>query len=129
MPPIVDAAVPAYAAAAATDTSPIARVEKAGKVSSVTFIPDAAITGADTDTRKVSLVNTGQDGSGTTEIAALQFDSGVDAAKDDEKTITLTATTADRVVAAGDVLAWKSAKVGTGMDDPGGLVRIKIDRL
>jgi hypothetical protein len=32
------------------------------------------------------------------------------------------------VVAAGDVLEWQSTHVGTGITDPGGLVKVTIDR-
>lgn len=95
-------------------------------ISAVTYTPNAAITGANTDTRKVSLVNAGTDGTGTDIIATLQFNSGVNAAAGDEKTVTLSGTAANLDVEAGEVLQWQSTHVGTGIADPGGLVSIRL---
>lgn len=100
--------------------------KRAGTVSAVTYSTVTAITGANTNTRSVSLVNKGQAGAGTTVIATLQFNSGVNTTASDEKTITLSSTAADLVVAAGDVLQWQSTAVGTGIADPGGLVSVTI---
>ncbi len=99
---------------------------QAGTVTAVTYTPVSTITGADTNTRSVTLVNKGQNGAGTTVVATLQFNSGVNATGSDEKTITLSATAANLVVAAGDVLQWQSTHVGTGLADPGGLVALAI---
>lgn len=97
------------------------------KVIGVSYIPDAAIVGADVETRRVSLVNRGQDGTGSTEIAALAFAAGVNAAENDEKPLILAAAEADRVVYKGDVLEWVSDSQGvTGLADPGGLVQVEI---
>jgi hypothetical protein len=100
--------------------------KRAGVVTSVTYSTVTAITGANTNTRSVTLVNKGQSGAGTTAIATLQFNSGVNTTASDEKTITLSSTAADLVVAAGDVLQWQSTHVGTGIADPGGLVSVTI---
>lgn len=120
---IVPAAAQAASAAFAALVLPFA-----GVVESVTYTTVSDITGANTNTRKVSVINKGQDGTGTTEVAAKQFNSGVDAADFDETTITLSATEANLEVAAGDVLAWSSAAVSSGLADPGGLVTIKVAR-
>lgn len=95
-------------------------------IAGVTYTTVTAITGANTNTRSVSLVNKKQDGSGTTVIATLQFNSGVNTVAADEKTITLSSTAADLNVAAGDVLQWQSTHIGTGIADPGGLVVISM---
>lgn len=97
---------------------------RAATVSSVVYVPVTTITGANTNTRSVSLVNLGATGSGTTVIATLQFNSGVNATAGQAKTITLSGTPANLTVAAGDVLQWQSTHVGTGIADPGGLVAI-----
>lgn len=99
-----------------------------GTVTAVTYTPDATITGANTNSRTVNLVNKGQTGVGTTVIATLAFVSGVNATAGDEKAIPLSGTPANLVVAAGDVLEWQSVHVGTGIADPGGLVKVTIDR-
>lgn len=113
---------------AATDSTDLADAPFAGTVTGVTFTPDAAITGANTNTRLVELVNGGQAGAGTTVVASLQFNSGVNAVQHDEKVITLSGTPANLVVAEGDVLFWRSTAVGTGLADPGGLVEVTISR-
>lgn len=101
-------------------------VQSDGTVSAVTYSTVTAITGANSNTRSVSLVNKGQAGAGSTVIATLQFNSGVNTTASDEKTITLSSTAADLAVTAGDVLQWQSAAVGTGIADPGGLVNVTI---
>jgi hypothetical protein len=102
------------------------RVDSAGTVSAVTYSTVTAITGANTNTRSVSLVNKGQAGAGSTVIATLQFNSGVNTVASDETTITLSGTPANLVVAAGDILQWQSTAVGTGIADPGGLVCVTV---
>lgn len=108
-------------AAGSSDASTIGRAPYDGTVSAVSFVADALLTGANTNTRKLSLVNKKQDGGGTVVVATLQFNNGVNATAFAAKTITLTATAADLVVANGDVLVWQSDSVGTGIADPGGL--------
>lgn len=98
----------------------------AGTVSSVEFVADAAITGAATNHRSVSLVNKGTAGTGTTVVATLAFDNGVDATAHDAKVITLSGTAANLMVTADDVLQWQSAAVGTGIADPGGAVVLEF---
>ena len=122
------ATVPAAAAGADSERN-VVDVEFAGIVSSVIYSPDTVLTGANTDSRTLVLVNKGQAGSGTTIVATKAFVSGVNAAADDETAITLSATAANLVVAAGDVLAWQSTHVGaTGLADPGGLAVITVTR-
>lgn len=105
-------------------TSNVWVVPRDGTVSAVSYATVTAITGANTNTRSVSLVNKGTDGSGTTVIATLQFNSGVNTTAAVPKTITLSGTASDLLVTAGQVLQWQSTAVGTGIADPGGLVAI-----
>lgn len=97
-------------------------------VTSVTFTPNAAITGANTNTRAIRVRNKGAAGSGTTVVAELQFDSGVNASAFVEKTIPLSGTAANLQLATGDVLEIFSDSVGTGQADPGGIVRVGLSR-
>jgi hypothetical protein len=115
-------------ATATDDTITIGEAPFAGTVTSVTFTPDAAITGAASNHRALRLINKGAAGAGTTIIAELAFDNGVNAVAFDEKAITLSATPASLVVAEGDVLALFSEAVGTGLADPGGTVQVTINR-
>lgn len=97
-------------------------------VTSVQYVATAAITGAATNNRTISLVNKGQAGAGTTSVASLAFGSGTNAAAQDETAVTLSGTPANLVLASGDTLVWRSLHVGTGITDPGGLVRVTISR-
>lgn len=100
----------------------------AGSVTSVTYATETAITGAATNTRSVTLYNRKADGSGSAVVATLEFDAGINTVAYVEKAITLSATPANLVLAAGDVLTWKSAHVGTGLADPGGRVEVTVSR-
>lgn len=125
------------AVAAGSDLeTPVCAAPFAGTVTSVTYIPRTTLTGANTDSRTLSLINKGQSGSGTASVAAKAFTSGVNAAANDETALTLDTTDAtsdgiyeNRVVAEGDVLTFKSLHVGsTGLADPGGTVKVVISR-
>lgn len=125
---VIERTVAAVAAGSDKETN-VGTVQYAGSVSEVSYSPDTVLTGANTESRTIVLVNKGQAGAGTTVVATKAFTSGVNAAADDITAITLSATAADLVVAAGDVLAWQSTHVGaTGLADPGGLATIKISR-
>lgn len=118
------------AVAAGSDlVTQIGKAPFAATVTGVTYAPGANITGANTDSRTVSLINKGLDGNGAVVIATLAMVSGVNSLDFDEKTITLSVTAADLVLAEGDILAWSSAHVGsTGLADPGGRVFVAISR-
>lgn len=120
--------VPGMATAGTDDSTVLGRAPYAGTVTEVTYTPDAAITGAATNHRAVRLRNRGQSGAGTTVVAELAFDAGINAAAFDERTIPLSGTAANLVVAEGDILEWFSDAIGTGMVDPGGLARCVISR-
>ncbi len=123
----LQATVPAQTILATGDQT-VGEVTSAGRVSSVSYTPEAAITGAASPaSRTFTLVNKGAAGVGTTTVATLAMVAGVDGVAFDEKPITLSGTAADLVVAAGDILAWVSTAVGgTGLVDPGGLVQVEI---
>ncbi|MFD4912848.1 hypothetical protein ACFWNR_06450 [Streptomyces virginiae] len=125
---VLEVDVPAVSTAGNDDDSVIAQAPFDCTVTAVEYVPEAAITGAATNNRTVSLVNKGQAGSGSTTVASLNFDNGVNATANNERTITLSATAANLVLAAGDTLQWRSIHIGTGITDPGGLVRITISR-
>lgn len=116
------------AATAASDDTVVGQAPFDCTVTKVEYVPEAAITGADTNSRTVSLVNKGQAGSGSTTVASLAFTSGVNAAANDEKAVTLSGTAANLDLSSGDTLQWRSVAVGSGLADPGGLVRITISR-
>lgn len=118
------------AVAAGSDlTTIIGEAPFAGVVTAVTYAPGANLTGANTDSRTLSVVNKGTDGNGSTTVASKAFVSGTNALDYDETAITLSVTAADLVVAEGAILAFVSTHVGsTGLADPGGRVEITISR-
>lgn len=119
---------PAVAAGSDKDTV-VGRAPFAGTITAVTYTPDAQLTGANTESRTLSVINKGADGNGTTSVATKAFTSGVNANDFDETALTLSGTAANLVVADGDILAFNSLHVGsTGLADPGGKVRITVSR-
>lgn len=125
----ISSRVPAVTILATTVTS-VGEAPYAGTVTAVTYTADAAVTGAASPaSRTVSLINKGQAGLGSTVVATLALLGGVNLVAFDEKAITLSATPADLVLVAGDILAWSSAAVGgTGLVDPGGMIDITVSR-
>lgn len=119
----------AAAVAQASDAGvAVIRAPFAGTVAAAAYVPSATITGVATNTRKLELVNKGQSGAGTTVAASIQFDNGINATAFDEKALTLSGTAGNLVVAAGDVLAWVSTHLASGIADPGGLVIVELVR-
>jgi hypothetical protein len=116
------------ASAVGADFSATIRAPFDGTVTGVTYAPVAAITGAATNNRTVSVVNHGQTGVGTNTVASLNFGNGTNAAAFDETSITLSGTASNLVVASGDILEVKSLHIGTGIADPGGTVFVEISR-
>lgn len=114
--------------AAVNNTPNIGEAPETGVVTSVTYTANAAVTGANTNSRSLILINRGQSGAGTTEVARLDLVAGTNLAADDETALTLSATAANRNVTAGDILEFQSNAVGTGLADPGGLVAVEISR-
>jgi len=119
--------VPAVAGGS-DDSNPVFIAPYDFTLESVTFVPKSTITGANTNTRKHELVNKGAAGSGSTVMASLQYNSGVNATGFDEKTITNSGTAADLNGSSGDVVAFASTHVGTGLADPGGLLKVTISK-
>lgn len=109
-------------------TTVIGVVREDEVVTAVTYIPASTITGANTNTRVVAVVDKAADASGSTSIASLQFNSGVNATGLVEKAITLSGTAANLNVSASDVLVFTSTHVGTGIADPGGVIRVALGR-
>jgi hypothetical protein len=109
-------------------TTILGRAPFTGVVTAVTYSTVTAITGANTNSRTVSLVNKGQSGAGTTVIATIAYTSGVNTVAFDENTVTVSVTAADLNVVEGDILAWTSVHVGTGIADPGGTVIVSFSR-
>lgn len=115
-------------ATGADASSVVGQADVAGTITAVRYITAAAITGANTNTRKVEVINKGQAGAGTLVAASKQFDSTVNAVAFDETAVTLSVVANATVVAVGDTIAFVSTHVGTGLADPGGTVLVDITR-
>lgn len=90
------------------------------KIVSAGIVPDTALSGADTNYRKLGFRNKGTDGAGTTELALVSFTSGVDLVAHDY--YELVASTALKTMTAGQVLAFYSKHEGSGLAQPAGCV-------
>lgn len=124
----LEATIPAATATADPDQA-VTEAPFDGTVTKVALVPEAAVTGNNTDTRTFTLVNKGQSGAGSTVIATLALTAGVNLVAFDEKTFTLSAVAGATTVAAGDVLACVEAHGGSsGLAHSGGRVVVEITR-
>lgn len=114
------------AAATATRDDSVVRVPVAGNVTAVTIMPDATLTGADTNSATLSLINKGLTGGDTRVAATKAFTNGVTATAFDETSLTVSGTAANVACVAGDVLALSVIKVGSGLTTPDMLVKVSI---
>lgn len=100
----------------ATEEQVIFRAPFRCRVQSVTVTPDADVSGANTNTRHLNIINKGNDGDGTTEVANLDLTLAVDLDQADGTVIPLTA--GEILLAEGDVLAVEFEEIGTGIGMP-----------
>lgn len=121
------ATLPALGAAVAGDQT-VGEAPFDGTVTAVTFTPEAAITGDNTNTRTFTLVNKGQAGAGTTVVATLAFTTGNNGVAFDEKAFTLSVVAGATTVVEGDILAAVEAVAGTGLANPGGRIEVTYSR-
>jgi hypothetical protein len=113
---------------AATDSFTIGEAPFAGTVTAASYTPEAASTGDDTNKRTYTIVNKGASGAGTTVIGTLDLVTGNNLVAFDEKAFVLSAVANATTVAEGDILAFVSTAVASGLVDPGGSVSITIER-
>ena len=117
--------VPSHAAATATEDTAIFYAPFACKVTAVRLVPGAAVTGANTNTTHLNLINRGADGSGTTELANYDLTSGNDLTAYDNKNLYTPAS--GLAVVAGGVLTLQEEKVGTGLLVPSLLAIVEFE--
>lgn len=131
-----EAHLAAEADAAAGQEAQICVAPWAGTLSAAKYTPEAAVTGAATDHKTLTVRNRGADGTGATVLASLALDAGTDAAAFDETDIPLAdpglrevrAGEGDLAFAQGDVLTFQSTVTGLGMTLPEASVRIILSR-
>lgn len=113
--------IPAAAAADATADVAMIRLPYKCRVKKISYVALTTVTGADTNSRNINAKV------GATEIGNVDFTSGVNATAKTLKDLTLTATTANLDRAAGDIVAFESEKVGTGLATTAGIVLVEIE--
>lgn len=123
----LETTIPALGAAVAGDQT-IGEAPFACTLTSASFTPEAAITGATATARTFTIVNKGAAGAGTTVMATLAFIDAVNGVAFDEKPFTLSAVAGATTAAEGDVLAVVEAVAGGGTANPGGLVQVELTR-
>lgn len=125
-----EATIPAQATAGTDQATSILEVLFAGTVSAVYFLPSTALTASASVYRTFTLSNRKTDGStGAVTVATLVTDvAGADWVAYDRKNYTLTATAANLIVAAGDVLAVIETHASTGTAHGGGRIVVEITR-
>lgn len=123
----LQATIPALGAAVTGDQT-IGEAPFACTLTSASFTPEAAITGATATARTLTIVNKGAAGAGTTVMATLAFIDTVDGVAFDEKAFTLSVVANATSAAAGDVLAVVEAVAGGGTANPGGLIQVELTR-
>lgn len=107
--------LPAHLAATATEKRAILSMPFRCNINRVAIAPQTAVTGADTNTTHLNVIDGGADGTGTTEIGALDLTSGNDLVALDDNDI-IARSAADVAMDADDVLVLQHEKVGTGLD-------------
>lgn len=112
-----DIDVEVTAAATAADVLVVAEAPFAGTLTAASILPTAAMTGANTNSRTITVTNRGT-GAGTTVMATLAFVSGVNLAADTPQALTLSVVANALTVAEGDVIEVVSLHVGTGLAAP-----------
>lgn len=123
----VEATIPAQTIAANADQA-ITTAPFAATVTKVALVPEAAVTGDNTNLRTFTLVNKGQSGAGTTVVATLALTTGVNLVAFDEKLFTLSAVAGATTVAAGDVLQLNEVVTASGLAHSGGRVIVEFTR-
>ncbi len=117
--------VPAALAADATTEWPIFWAEKDCRIMRIAFVPQAAITGADTNSMTLGFINKGATGVGTTVLASKAYVAGTSVAAFDGET--LVTEPMNKLLTAGSVISLERAKVGTGLAMPQLLVAVTYE--
>jgi len=115
--------LPAAGAADVTKSTPVFTAPDNCKVLQVQIVTQAAITGANTNSMNLNLINKGAAGIGATELGHIDFVSGTNSVAFDGKDLVAdTAIASATELTAGDVLAVEREKVGSGLAMPEVLV-------
>ena len=125
----VQVSIPAVAIT--VDDDQVVWLNKTGvkvRLTAVTYTPETAVTGNDTNTLKLQLRNKGLLGVGTTAVTPVKkYGTGVDLVAFKPDDIPLSATLADRDIDVGEVVALNKTEDGTGLALPEGVVTLEFE--
>lgn len=117
--------ISAQATAGNADAWSVFKAPANATVTSVTWIPDVNVTGANTNNFALQLINKGAAGAGTTGITTVKtYASGTNSAAFVGEALTLSSTATDLQLAAGDVIAFVRTVNGTGLASPHGQLEV-----
>lgn len=98
-------------------------------VKAVRIIPQAAMTGDDTDHATIGVVNKELAGAGTVQVAPQKvYDTGTDLVAFDSDSLPVSATAADLTIEKNEVLALSIKKVASGLVTPDLVVEIDVEK-
>lgn len=113
---------PAQATAATAESYSVLRAERALQITGARWVPNANVTGANTNNFALGLVNKGAAGSGTGVVTSvLTFVSGTNATASIATELTIGAAP---TLAAGDILVLARTVNGTGLASPSGTLEL-----
>ena len=121
----ISAYFPGHATAGSAIEVGLFRAPFRSTIKSVSFMPASAISGANTNYFTLNVRNR-TTGAGNAIPAALAFVSGTDGVAQTPKTITLSSTASDLVLAEDDVVTAEKAVSGTGLACPAGLITVYL---
>lgn len=92
-------------------------------IRAVRWIPQADVTGVNTNNFKLEVFDKGADGNGTTSLGSVTFASGTNVSDYDRHGI----VTSNKLMAEGDVLQLKRTINGTGMTQPESMAVVEYE--
>ncbi|MBT3350425.1 MAG: hypothetical protein HOC91_09730 [Nitrospinaceae bacterium] len=116
-------AVPAHASAAATELFPVFEAPVAAKIEKVIFRPSAAVTGVDTNTTHLNVIDIGTAGTGTTELGSYDLTSGNDLTKGERKELYAPSTVLS--VSQNNLIGLQFEEIGTSIAVPAGIAIVE----
>ena len=116
--------LPTHLAATSTEKMSLFVAPYDCRLKAVHFAPNAAVTGANTNTTHLNIIDAGAAGAGTTELGALDLTSGNDLVAHTDNAVVSGLTTD---LTLGDAIVVEFEKVGTGLLVPPGIWMIEFD--
>lgn len=117
--------IPGQSTANSADVWTLLVADENIKVTAVKWVPDAAVTGNDTNYFSLVIRNEGTDGTGTTALTSTKaYTTGVDSVAQVPESLTMSTTAADVLVDAGEVISMVRAVAASGLAQPDGLCEV-----